>query len=74
MKTETIREIRQKYRALAPEMDERIRRSGAGRKRLTEIDPDLLEALESLVDPTTRGHPESPLRWACKRTAALTEE
>ncbi len=55
-------------------VEERIRRSGAGRKRLTEIDPNLLAALESLVDPATRGHPESPLRWTCKSTAALAEE
>ncbi len=53
---------------------EGIRRSGAGRKRLTETDPQLLAALEELVDPATRGHPESPLRWTCKSTAILAEE
>ena len=47
---------------------EGIRRRGAGRKRLTEIDPQLLAALEELVDPATRGHPESPLRWTCKKS------
>jgi hypothetical protein len=40
----------------------RIRRSGGGRKRLTERDPDLLGALDALVDPDTGGDPASPLR------------
>ncbi len=44
----------------------RVRRPGAGRPRLTESDPELLEALEALVDPDTRGDPESPLRWSSK--------
>jgi len=39
----------------------RIRRSGGGRKPLTETDPELQDALTALVDPVTRGHPESPL-------------
>lgn len=69
-----IREL--DYRAAHPEepVEERIRRSGAGRKRLAETDPQLLAALEELVDPATRGHPESPLRWTCKSTAKLAEE
>ena len=49
----------------------RIRRVGGGRKRQTEVDPELLEALEALVDPGTRGDPQSPLRWTCKSTAHL---
>jgi len=52
----------------------RIRAPGGGRKPLTETDPHLLAALEALVDPATRGHPESPLRWTCKSTATLAEE
>jgi len=56
------------------EVPQRIRRVGGGRKSLTELDPGLLAALEVLVDPATRGHPESPLRWTCKSTAALAEE
>lgn len=59
-------------------VDERIRLPGGGRKPLTEKDPDLLDALEHLVDPVTRGDPESPLRWTCKSTtqlaAALTRQ
>jgi hypothetical protein len=64
------------HRAAHPDepVEDRIRRSGAGRKRLTETDPQLLAALEALVDPVTRGHPESPLRWTCKSTAKLAEE
>jgi Rhodopirellula transposase DDE domain len=49
----------------------RVRRPGGGRKRLVERDPGLVAALEALVDPVTRGDPESPLRWTCKSTAQL---
>lgn len=53
---------------------QRVRRAGAGRKRLVEADPALLAALEALVEPVTRGDPESPLRWTCKSTGKLAEE
>ncbi len=49
----------------------RIRRAGAGRKKLTEHDPRLLVALERCIEPGTRGDPESPLRWTCKSTRTL---
>lgn len=52
----------------------RIRQPGAGRKRLAEKDATLLADLERLVDPVTRGDPESPLRWTCKSTTKLAEE
>ena len=55
-------------------VETRLRRVGAGRKPVTQTDPELLAALESLVDPVTRGHPESPLRWTCKSTAVLAAE
>jgi transposase len=55
-------------------VDRRIREAGGGRKSLAEIDPGLQRALEKLVDPVTRGHPESPLRGTCKSTARLAEE
>jgi hypothetical protein len=51
-----------------------LRRKGGGRKRRTEADPELPHALESLVEPTTRGDPESALRWTCKSTTLLAEE
>ena len=52
----------------------RVRRVGGGRKPLIETDPGLVQALERLVAPATRGHPQSPLRWTCKSTAKLAEE
>ena len=52
----------------------RSRRAGGGRKNILVTDPQLLEALETLVDPVTRGDPESPLRWTCKSTYRLAEE
>ncbi|MGH8431933.1 MAG: ISAzo13 family transposase, partial [Solimonas sp.] len=56
----------------APE-GSRLRKVGGGRKRLTESDPGLLDALEQLVEPTSRGDPMSPLRWTCKSTVRLAE-
>ena len=52
----------------------RVRAPGGGRRALTQSDPGLLEALERLIDPATRGDPMSPLRWTCKSTAKLAEE
>ena len=52
----------------------RLRREGGGRKRCTEADPELIETLQSLVEPTTRGDPMSALRWTCKSTSNLAEE
>ena len=55
-------------------LDPALRRGGAGRKKSTDNDPELLQALESLVEPTTRGDPESALRWTCKSTSMLAAE
>src|SRR6266446_1542895 len=52
---------------------QRIRRPGAGRKRTISKDPTLLADLEALVEPTTRGDPESPLRWTCKSVRRLAQ-
>jgi hypothetical protein len=52
----------------------RVRRPGGGRPTLAESDPRLFAALESLIEPTTRGDPESPLRWTCKSTRRLADE
>jgi len=52
----------------------RIRKPGGGRKPLLYHSPDLLAALDQLVEPTTRGDPESPLRWTCKSTRRLAGE
>ena len=52
----------------------RVRRPGAGRKPLTETDPTLLGDLERLVDDTSRGDPEAPLRWTAKSLRNLACE
>jgi hypothetical protein len=52
----------------------RVRRRGAGRPRAEAAQPGLTETLESLVDPVTRGDPESPLRWTHKSTEQLAGE
>ena len=52
----------------------RVRRAGAGRPPVSEREPGVGAALERLVDPATRGDPESPLRWTSKSTRALAEE
>ena len=49
----------------------RSRRTGGGRKRAVDLDRGLVSALERLVDPETRGDPESPLRWTTKSTRLL---
>ena len=51
----------------------RSRRPGGGRKKTVELDTTLLRDLERLVDPVTRGDPESPLRWTCKSVRRLAE-
>ena len=52
----------------------RVRREGAGRPRATDSDAGLRPALEELVEPATRGHPMSPLRWTCKSVRTLATE
>ena len=52
----------------------RIRRSGAGRKRTVERDPTLLPDLESLIEPMSRGEPDSALRWTIKSVRRLSDE
>ena len=52
----------------------RIRRPGGGRKKAVEKDPALLVELEKLLEPATRGDPESPLRWSCKSVRKLAAE
>jgi hypothetical protein len=52
----------------------RVRRPGAGRKAITQSDPDLVQTLEGLIDEQTRGDPQSALRWICKSTRAIAQE
>lgn len=60
--------------ALGAASPQRIRKPGAGRKHIEITDQTLLDDLESLVGPTTRGDPESPLRWTCKSVNKLAEQ
>lgn len=53
---------------------ERQRHAGGGRKRHTDEQPHLVKALDQLVDPSTRGEPDSPLRYTCKSTSNLATE
>lgn len=56
-----------------PDVNDRIRKPGAGRKKLSETDPKLVAALDALVEPDSRGDPMSPLRWTCKSTRQLAD-
>jgi hypothetical protein len=73
--SEGIKELSQRKRARKiPPVQSRVRRKGAGRKRTAAKDPSLLEDLDRLVDPATRGDPDSPLRWTGKSVRRLAEE
>jgi hypothetical protein len=69
-----LREVRDRLAHPGQPWNPRIRQVGSGRKRLVDSDPDLLCALEALVEPLTRGDPESPLRWTCRSTRKLADE
>jgi hypothetical protein len=60
--------------ASAADGPRRVRRAGAGRKKLLDHDPGLREALERLVEPAARGDPMTPLRWTCKSLKQLARE
>ena len=64
-------ELREPTTAAAPA---RVRRPGAGRPRLDQQDPRLLRDLQTLLEPVTRGDPQSPLLWTCKSTRNLAQE
>jgi transposase-like protein len=75
MSRHTIRAgVRDLREAPEPLPEGRIRRPGAGRKPCTHQDPNLMKVLESLVEPTERGDPQSPLRWTCKSVRQLAGE
>jgi Rhodopirellula transposase DDE domain len=54
--------------------NERVRRQGAGRPAVELKNPRIIQVLDDLVEPMTRGDPESPLRWTCKSTRILATE
>lgn len=66
-----LREI--EYPGSLEDADERVREEGGGRKGATESQPGLLESLNAIVEPETRGDPMSPLRWTCKSTRQISE-
>lgn len=66
-----LAEVQERETAIVPQ---RVRRCGGGRQPLTVKAPTLEAALNELVEPTTRGDPESPLRWTCKSTTRLAQE
>ena len=57
-----------------PVVDGRVRAPGAGRPPVTRTAPGVVQALEQLVEPVTRGDPQSPLRWTNKSTQKLADE
>ena len=70
----TIRAGRDELRAgVSAEDVVLVRRAGGGRPRIEETTPAIVAVLESLVDPVTRGDPESPLRWTSKSTRKLAD-
>lgn len=64
----------QEAQNLPPIDASRVRRAGGGRKPSVFVDAALRQALQALVAPTTRGDPESPLRWTCKSVRNLAAE
>ncbi len=70
-----LRELRRQARELPqPSEARRVRRPGGGRKKKVDEDPALLDDLKHLVEPVTRGDPESPLRWVCKSLRQLAKQ
>ena len=66
-----LREIGRRGRRMGAE---RVRRAGGGRKSLLQLEPRLAADLDRLVEPATRGDPESPLRWTCKSLRTLARQ
>jgi transposase len=64
----------EELRGAAQSGDRRVRLPGGGRKKSADKDLSLVTDLEGLVEPTTRGDPESPLRWTCKSVRQLAQE
>lgn len=71
--SEGLSELKQTPVAARRPRGARIRRMGGGRKKAAVKDPSLIRDLEKLVEPATRGDPESPLRWTCKSVRKLAE-
>jgi len=70
----TIAQGLRELKSPPPLAAERIRRPGGGRKRTAVVDPTLRGDLEVLIEPVTKGDPQSPLRWTCKSVRKLVAE
>ena len=53
---------------------DRVRDNGGGRKKLVAVNPKLIDQLEKLIEPVTKGDPQSPLKWTCKSVRKLSVE
>jgi hypothetical protein len=71
---EGVRELLEREKTGAASAAARVRRPGGGGKPLVQSDPAIVQALEELVGPQTRGDPMSPLRWTLKSTSRLAAE
>jgi len=74
MAISTVRKGRDEARGGARPQDVINVRRSTGKRPYEELNPEVWPALEKLIDPITRGDPESPLRWTCKSTVALAGE
>ena len=71
--TKAIGEVRGRG-ALKPRAQGRVRREGGGRKLVEESDPEVKKLIIGIVEETTAGDPQSPLRWTSKSTRTIAEE
>lgn len=69
-----LKELSQRAKGAEDTTFQRIRRAGGGRKASVKKDKGLRVALENLIEPVTRGDPESPLRWTCKSLRQMESE
>lgn len=78
MSTQTVilgrRELRSEPEGEPSGVKERQRAPGGGRKRLVEDQPEIVPAIEKIVDPNTRGDPMAPLKWSSKSLSKIREE
>lgn len=69
-----VKELKTSPHQGSEEMARRQRRRGGGRKAITSKYPDIVQVIEEIVDPSTRGDPMAPLKWTCKSLENIREE
>jgi transposase len=74
IKEDGLEEIKEENLKTEPSAVTRARKEGGGRKKTTDHNEALINALSDLIDPCTRGDPMNPLRWTCKSTLKIAEE